>query len=214
MMDRKDILYIAARAAVEAGKKILEIYNDPSSDFGIERKADNSPLTVADKASHAVIRSFLSSTPYPVLSEEGRLADYAERREWDALWVVDPLDGTKEFIKRNGEFTVNIALMVDNRPAMSVVYVPYLQKMYFCDRALGAFVKEEVTDSNANYDMEAIFKDAKRLPLVTQANKPIRIAVSRSHNTPATFEFIEILKRQGQCFGFVSKRLNLIGRLH
>ncbi len=192
---REFLLPKAYNAALRAGAGILDIYTKGES-YTIDIKSDKTPLTVADRLAHNLIKEYLGKTHIPLLSEEGREMLYEERRGWDLFWMVDPLDGTKEFIKGNGEFTVNIALMVDNRPAMSVVYVPYLQKMYFCDRALGAFVKEEVADSNANYDMEAIFKDAKRLPLVTQANKPIRIAVSRSHNTPATFEFIEILKRR------------------
>ena len=138
-MDKKDILYIAVRAALEAGKRILDIYEDPSSDFGIERKADNSPLTVADKASHAVIQSFLSLTPYPVLSEEGRLTDYAERKGWTTLWVVDPLDGTKEFIKKNGEFTVNIALVEKGVPVAGVIYVPVKKDLFFALEGWGAY---------------------------------------------------------------------------
>ena len=105
----ENFLYIAIRAALDAGKRIMDIYDDPASDFGIERKADNSPLTKADKAAHSLIAAALSVTPFPTLSEEGRDIPYAERSAWETLWIVDPLDGTKEFIKRNGEFTVNIA---------------------------------------------------------------------------------------------------------
>ena len=99
-------LYIAIRAALDAGKAIMDIYTDPNSDFGIERKADNSPLTKADKKSHQIISMALSVTPFPVLSEEGKDIPFAERSAWSMLWIVDPLDGTKEFIKKNGEFTV------------------------------------------------------------------------------------------------------------
>ena len=97
----------AIDAALQAGEKILSIYNDPASDFQIERKADNSPLTVADRKAHETISGFLLDTPFPILSEEGKHSPYSERKNWEALWIVDPLDGTKEFIKRNGEFTVN-----------------------------------------------------------------------------------------------------------
>lgn len=111
MMSYANYLYIAIRAAVDAGKSIMDIYNDPESDFGIERKADNSPLTKADKAAHRLITNALSVTPFPVLSEEGKEIPFKERSKWETLWIVDPLDGTKEFIKKNGEFTVNIALV-------------------------------------------------------------------------------------------------------
>ena len=110
MNNYANYLYIAIRAALDAGKAIMDIYTDPESDFGIERKADNSPLTKADKKAHAIISMALSVTPFPVLSEEGKETPFAERSGWDMLWIVDPLDGTKEFIKKNGEFTVNIAV--------------------------------------------------------------------------------------------------------
>lgn len=102
----------------------MDIYNDPESDFGIERKADNSPLTKADKAAHRLITNALSVTPFPVLSEEGKEIPFKERSKWETLWIVDPLDGTKEFIKKNGEFTVNIALVEKGVPVLGVIYVP------------------------------------------------------------------------------------------
>ena len=89
-----------------------------------QRKADNSPLTKADKKAHAIISMALSVTPFPVLSEEGKEKPFAERSGWDMLWIVDPLDGTKEFIKKNGEFTVNIALVKEGVPVLGVIYVP------------------------------------------------------------------------------------------
>ena len=98
---QNELLSCAIRAALLAGKDILNIYDDPKADFAIERKADNSPLTIADKRSHARIMDELDATSIPVLSEEGRLTDYDKRKGWKTLWVVDPLDGTKEFIKRN-----------------------------------------------------------------------------------------------------------------
>ena len=102
-MDQQYILK-AIDAALAAGEKILSIYNDPNSDFQVEKKADNSPLTIADRAAHEVICRLLADTPFPVLSEEGKSKSYEERKSWKELWIVDPLDGTKEFIKRNGEF--------------------------------------------------------------------------------------------------------------
>ena len=124
MMNYSNNLYIAVRAAIDAGKAIMDIYTDPASDFEIERKADNSPLTKADKAAHKLIMNVLSVTPYPILSEEGKDIPYAERSSWETFWLVDPLDGTKEFIKKNGEFTVNIALIQKGVPVLGVIYVP------------------------------------------------------------------------------------------
>ena len=124
MKQDSHLLQVAIRAAIHAGHDIMAIYNDPAADFGIERKSDNSPLTRADKAAHVRIMSYLEPTGIPVLSEEGAHLPYEERRNWRRLWIVDPLDGTKEFIKRNGEFTVNIALVEDGTPVLGVIFRP------------------------------------------------------------------------------------------
>ena len=116
----QQILKTAIRAALEAGKAILEVYH--SEEFDVEMKGDNSPLTKADKASHNIIMSFLSKTNIPVLSEEGKSIPYEERKDWKLLWIIDPVDGTKEFIKRNGEFTVNIALIENQKPLIGVTF--------------------------------------------------------------------------------------------
>lgn len=122
-MEQRYILN-AIDAALQAGEKILSIYDDPASDFQVEKKADNSPLTIADRKAHETICRFLADTPFPLLSEEGKHLPFPERRSWETLWIVDPLDGTKEFIKRNGEFTVNIALVHQSVPVMGVIYLP------------------------------------------------------------------------------------------
>ncbi len=110
--------------SLDAGKKIMEIYN--SADFGVEMKSDNSPLTLADKASHEIIVEGLKKDfpEIPILSEEGRDIPFSERKNWEKFWLVDPLDGTKEFIKKNGEFTVNIALIENKKPILGVIYSP------------------------------------------------------------------------------------------
>jgi len=118
----------AIEAAIEAGQAILEIYH--SGDFDVTTKGDDSPLTKADLASHDVIMRHLEPTGIPVLSEEGRDMPFAERSAWSELWIVDPIDGTKEFIKRNGEFTVNIALIENLSPTMGVVFAPALDTSY------------------------------------------------------------------------------------
>lgn len=105
------------------------------NDFDIEYKADNSPLTIADKTSDATIEKHLKSTPYPILTEEKKALPFEERKKWEKLWIVDPLDGTKEFIKRNGEFTVNIALVENGLPTLGVIYVP-IKKVFISERSI------------------------------------------------------------------------------
>ena len=153
MMSYANYLYIAIHAAVDAGKSIMDIYNDPESDFGIERKADNSPLTKADKAAHRLITNALSVTPFPVLSEEGKEIPFKERSKWETLWIVDPLDGTKEFIKKNGEFTVNIALVEKGVPVLGVIYVPVRKELYFASSSVGAY-KFTGIDSSSQPSMD------------------------------------------------------------
>ncbi|BDD05955.1 3'(2'),5'-bisphosphate nucleotidase CysQ [Aureibacter tunicatorum] len=121
-----------AKVAKQAGQAILEIYNDPAQSECVDYKADDSPLTLADKASHVVIAEGLEKLcpEIPVISEEGEQLDYQQRKDWKKFFLVDPLDGTKEFIKRNGEFTVNIALLENNVPLIGIIYVPVHDIMY------------------------------------------------------------------------------------
>src|SRR5690606_31403383 len=128
---------IAIAAALDAGAAIREIYQQ--EDFDVDFKSDDSPLTKADVASHKVIVSYLEKTSIPVLSEEGKTIPYETRSQWKTLWIVDPIDGTKEFVKRNDEFTVNIALVEDGVPVLGVIYVPALQQLYFANRDIGSY---------------------------------------------------------------------------
>ena len=128
-------LEIAIKACLAAGRKIIEIYN--SDDFDVSEKSDSSPLTIADKESHKIIVDYLSKTGRPILSEEGSEIDYKIRKSWDTFWLVDPIDGTKEFIKKNGEFTVNIALIVNEKIILGVVYAPALKVLYFAEENFG-----------------------------------------------------------------------------
>ncbi|SHG03586.1 3'(2'),5'-bisphosphate nucleotidase CysQ [Pedobacter caeni] len=127
--------------AVEAGQAILEVYHDPAQDFQITAKKDNSPLTAADQRSHDIIMKGLTALhpDIPVLSEEGAEVPYEIRKDWPLYWCVDPLDGTKEFINRNGEFTVNIALMANNEPVMGIIYSPVLNVIYYGSLEEGSF---------------------------------------------------------------------------
>ena len=122
-------LKLAIKASLKAAVQINKIYQ--SDHFDIEFKNDNSPLTKADLASNEIIKNELSITDIPILSEEGKMIDYQVRKNWDELWIVDPIDGTKEFIKRNGEFTVNIALVKNKIPIIGVIYAPVLKNYIF-----------------------------------------------------------------------------------
>lgn len=144
MMDQetKRLLATAVAAAYQAGLKILEVYD---TDFAVALKDDHSPLTQADTAAHRLIRDRLADLGLPLLSEEGRDIPFAERKGWQRFWMVDPLDGTKEFVRRNGEFTVNIALIEGVRPVLGVVYVPVTETLYFAAEGVGAFKAEKVS---------------------------------------------------------------------
>lgn len=189
-------LYIlnAIDAALQAGEEILSIYNNPESDFQIERKADHSPLTIADRQAHEAISIFLQETPYPVLSEEGKHLPYSERRTWETLWIVDPLDGTKEFIKRNGEFTVNIALVRNSVPVLGVIYLPVKRELYFAEESLGAYKITDIT-RRGNRSLEELTVKGMRMP-ATEAREKFVIVASRSHLSAETEAYIEEMKRR------------------
>lgn len=172
---------LAIQAATLASKEILEVYH--SGDFQAEAKGDHSPLTLADKKAHEAIVNILNQTPFPVLSEEGKSIPFEERKNWEYFWMVDPLDGTKEFLKRNGEFTVNIALIHEGRPVMGVVAVPVTGDVYYATEGVGAFL---IRNGNTS-----------RLPMRPQTDlqKPgLRIVASRSHMSDETKSFIDSLR--------------------
>ncbi len=173
-MNYNELLQVAIQASLEAGSDIMRIYDDPAQDFGIERKADNSPLTLADKAAHERIMTFLDKTNLPVLSEEGAHLPYDSRSEWRCFWLVDPLDGTKEFIKKNGEFTVNIALIEQGAPKLGVVYLPAKKVLYYGIVGEGAFrcvdgVEECLPLAKAKHDDYVIVASRSHLSEETQA---------------------------------------------
>lgn len=175
----------------------MHIYKN-INDYDISLKTDKTPITLADRLAHKTIREYLGPTRIPVLSEEGREMRYDERRNWELYWLVDPLDGTVEFIKGNNEFTVNIALMENNVCMAAVIYVPYFEKIYLAERGGGAFFKECVwPDEQAEYSYEQIVGDWHRLPQLTEASHvhPC-VAVSRSHQTPETHEHIAHLRKR------------------
>lgn len=190
------MLRAAYNAALRAGHKIIEIYTQ-YDDFFVSLKADNTPLTIADSEAHSIIKNHLSQTRIPLLSEEGRDMFYEERCGWDLFWLVDPLDGTEEFIRRNGEFTVNIALMQDNRPLFGVIYVPTSQTIYFSDPDRGAFCKTDIEALvDADFSITEIFKNALRLPLHKPTEGLVRVAMSRRHKNMDAEAIIEVMERQ------------------
>lgn len=207
MADFSNYLYIAIRAALDAGKSIMDIYTDPDADFEVESKADNSPLTIADKRANQVITSALSCTPFPILSEEGREIPFAERKKWKTLWIVDPLDGTKEFIKKNGEFTINIALVSEGVPVLGVIYVPVRKELYFAAQGKGAYKMGDV-DYTTQPSIDDIYAKAVNLPLA-YGHQGIVIVASRSHLTNETRSYIDNLRKQGQPVTMISSGSSL-----
>ncbi len=181
----KENLHVAIQAAIEGGKQILDVY---SQDFSVFTKQDNSPLTEADRNAHEVIKDLLFSTGLPLLSEEGKTIPFEDRKDWDTFWLVDPLDGTKEFIKKNGEFTVNIALIKNGTPVLGVVYVPVTGMLYFGYEGGGSHCIAVTEDNIA--DVAALEANAAALP-VASASGMYTVVASRSHNTPETEEFID-----------------------
>lgn len=182
-------------AAVRAGAAIMKIYKH--SDYGTTLKSDQTPITIADRRAHDTIKESLGATRIPILSEEGREMLFEERRNWELFWLVDPLDGTLEFIRGNNEFTVNIALMENNRCVCAVVYVPYHHKMYIAEQGRGAWVMEGVEpQSDAEYRYAEIFRTTQSLPLKSTTHTRFRVAVSRSHQTEETHQHIATLREQ------------------
>jgi 3'(2'), 5'-bisphosphate nucleotidase len=163
-------LEVLGNLAKEAGKAIMEVYE---TEFEVERKADASPLTLADRRSHQIISTGLQSRypDLPVLSEEGKEVPHAVRKAWPAFWLVDPLDGTKEFVKKNGEFTVNIALIEGTTPTLGVIYLPVLDRLYVADIHKGC------------WELQA-GKSMKLMLGTSPPPNPVRVLKSRSHPSP------------------------------
>ena len=174
-------LEIALAAAIEAGDEIMDVYNN-TEDINYEKKSDDSPLTIADKRSHNKIMSFLQETSINVISEESKSIEYNERRNWEEYWLVDPLDGTKEFIKKNGEFTVNIALIKNNKPHLGIVYCPTQKTLYYNDHEKNVYKKvgEDITTLNKRNS-------------VNESAEGLRVVVSRSHMSEETSEYVSKL---------------------
>ena len=199
----KELLEIAIKASLAAGERIMEIYEH--EDFEVEAKGDDSPLTKADLASHDIIMKYLRETEIPVLSEEGKDLPYEDRKDWKQLWIVDPIDGTKEFIKKNGEFTVNIALVENQKPILGVIYVPAFQELYFAARGIGSF-KVSGIENFSNF--KELKEMAATLPIGSE-KELFTVVVSKSHLSPETEEYIKNLKKEHGRLDSISKGSSL-----
>ena len=198
-------LAIAVKAAVDGGAAIMEIYSQ--EDLGVEYKDDKSPLTLADKKCNDVINSFLIKTAHPIISEENRQLEFKDRKDWDTCWIVDPLDGTKEFVKRNGEFTVNIALVKQGKPQIGVIYVPDSKELFIADvtgkkAAKFRLEKHEVNVESLDMDANLIGPNSNNVEL-------IRVVGSRSHMNEATETFVASLSEVYEKVDIVSKGSSL-----
>ncbi|WP_373033809.1 3'(2'),5'-bisphosphate nucleotidase CysQ, partial [Sulfurovum sp.] len=187
MLDKIDLEVVVA-IAKEAGDAIMEIYD---KDFTIDYKDDKSPLTEADTKSNEIICEALKKAypEIPLLSEENKEVPYEVRKDWEYYWCIDPIDGTKEFIKKNGEFTVNIALIHKDTPVLGVVYAPALGDMYKAKKGDGAF------------------KNGQKLPLEVNKTpeKSLRVVASKSHLSEETQAFIDNVAKSTESIEQVSK---------
>ncbi len=197
---------LAIQAAVEAGKAILEVYE--SEDFEVENKADESPLTLADRRAHEIIiESALGKTRIPILSEEGKEIPYMNRSWWSQFWLVDPLDGTKEFIKRNGEFTVNIALVTEGKATFGVVYAPVIKTLYVGLEGRGAYRCRE--EKNFSQPFDYLIQFSEPLPWLRHHEELFRVVASRSHYNQETRDFVEALDPGGKELSLVNSGSSL-----
>lgn len=179
----KEYLLLAIKAAILAGEAIMAVYN---RDFIVDFKADQSPLTEADRLGDKIIHTSLSGT-FPIISEESKTLPFEVRKEWNQCWLVDPLDGTKEFIKRNGEFTVNIALIEHGVPKLGVVYLPVTKVVYFGSDETGSFMIDG--SSIKEEDIDKIISNSKKLSEIAMP-ETYTIVASRSHMSAETEDFI------------------------
>jgi len=194
-IDLKEIISIAK----EAGNAIMEIYN---KDFTVAYKDDHSPLTIADTTSNEIICTALSKLypEIPIMSEENQQIDYETRKKWEYYWCIDPIDGTKEFIKKNGEFTVNIALIYRNTPVLGVVYAPAIGELYMAKKGEGAF--------KLVFSGQSLVVSEEKLPISRNRDELVVVA-SKSHLTPETQDFINQLKTNDQRLTTISKGSSL-----
>ena len=199
-------------AAKRAGLAILDVYD---SDFAVEQKEDKSPLTLADKKSNEIIENVLEQTvtvnnsTVPILSEEGKEISYEDRKNWEYFWLVDPLDGTKEFVKRNGEFTVNIALIHKQKPVLGIIYIPVKDVFYFAAKDFGTYKLENSEILTDDLSIEQLIDKSQKLPLDNDSKTSITVIGSRSHTSEEFSEFVERLNEKYENVEFISSGSSL-----
>lgn len=208
----ENLILATLRAAKRAGEAILEVYD---SDFAVGQKDDKSPLTLADKRSHETIAGVLEQTitvnnsTVPILSEEGRDIPYDERKKWEYFWLVDPLDGTKEFVRRNGEFTVNIALIHKHKPVLGIIYIPVKDVFYFAAINFGTYKLETSETITDDLSIEALISKSQRLPLDNNNKTSLTVIGSRSHTSEEFSEFVKRLQAKYGNVEFISSGSSL-----
>ncbi|MGR3303550.1 MAG: 3'(2'),5'-bisphosphate nucleotidase CysQ [Candidatus Scalindua sp.] len=208
----EELILTTLLAAKRAGEAILDVYG---SDFAVEQKDDKSPLTLADKKSHEIIMDVLEQTitvnncTVPVLSEEGRDIPFDERKEWECFWLVDPLDGTKEFVKRNGEFTVNIALIQKHKPVLGIIYIPVKDVFYFAAINVGTYKLENSENLVDNLSIKELLDKSQRLPLTNNNKSSLTVIGSRSHTSEEFSEFVKRLNKKYGNIEFISSGSSL-----
>ena len=189
----RELLSIAIIASVKAGEAIMKVY---SNKIDVVYKEDESPLTLADKNANKIINKYLVKSKIPIISEENKILTYEERKNWKQCWIVDPLDGTKEFIKRNGEFTVNIALIKNNKPIIGVIYVPVSKTLYFTSDNSSKSYKALLKTNTIIID--EIFNTAVQIFPNQKNNNILRIVGSRSHLNDTTKNYISKIEKKNK----------------
>ncbi|MEI6682320.1 MAG: 3'(2'),5'-bisphosphate nucleotidase CysQ [Bacteroidota bacterium] len=193
-MEEKELLAFVIQAALEAGEAILAVYGSDHQD--VAYKSDLSPLTLADRRSQEIILRYLAKTQIPVISEESLQLPWEVRRNWQECWIVDPLDGTKEYLKRNGDFTVNIALVKQGKPVLGVIFTPVTGELYFGTLPVGAYKLLLQGKPLLVQDAEMLFSVSSRLPLPVRENPGYTVVASRSHMSAETTAFIQEVERK------------------
>ena len=201
----EDILKASIHAALKAGDSMLKIYNNG---FEVEIKSDLSPVTIADTQSHDIIQSELNVFNLPILSEEGMIADYDERKKWETFFLIDPLDGTKEFINKNDDFTVNIAVINNGIPILGVVFTPATKELYFASENFGSNKISNASLIKPEMSLNDIIKLSVKLPLSSCNNKYVVVA-SRSHTNEMTEKFIKKIEEEKGDIEIISRGSSL-----
>lgn len=205
-MDNDFYFRFPIRAAKEAGAAILEIYEE-SPHIEVMQKQDDSPLTIADQKANRIINDILAQTPFPIISEENRQIPFPQRQGWEFCWIVDPLDGTKEFIKKNGEFTVNIALCQNGVPIFGVIYVPVTRELYYGEVSSGKAFKSVL--GSRHEPTGPLFSEEDRIGPARTPEKELKVVGSRSHMNEETESFISQMQAKYETVEIVSKGSSL-----